>query len=124
MKKTIIIFGLALVAFTNVSNASNIKLLKHKEAVVFYVNSPLCSAIVKGDLNAVKVLIEYGSNVNELSNDFTPLMLAARYNRTDIVAILLKNGADISVKNEKGFTAIKYAELSNATESLNLLKKS
>ncbi len=123
MKKTIILFGLALVAFTNVSNASNIKLSKHKEAVVLYVNSPLCSAVVKGDLNAVKVLIEYGSNVNELSNDFTPLMLAARYNRIDIVEILLKNGADINVKNEKGFTAIKYAELSNATASLSLLKK-
>jgi uncharacterized protein len=123
MKKTIIIFSLALVAITNVANASNIFLPKNKEVVAVYANSPLCAAIIKGDVNAVKVLIEYGLDVNEMSNDFTPLMLAARYNRVEIVEILLKNGAKVDIKNERGFTAIKYAELSKANESLELLKK-
>jgi ankyrin repeat protein len=51
----------------------------------------------------------------------TPLMTAARYNKVEIVKILLAQGAKPGIKNEKGFTALKYAQLSNATEVAAIL---
>jgi uncharacterized protein len=122
MKKTIIILGLAVVAFTNVSFAATSQLSVRKE-VVFYKSTPLCQAIVKGDIEAVKKFIEYGADVNETTQGLTPLMLAARYNRTDILKVLLENGARKDIKDERGFDAVKYAELSKASDALTLLKK-
>lgn len=124
MKKTIIIFGLALVAFTNVSFASNVNLSKKKSIeIITRDQTPLCAAIVKGDIETVKKFIEYGANVNETTDGVTPLMLAARYNKVEIVKLLLEKGAKVGEKDERGYTAIMYAEMSKATDTLELLKK-
>lgn len=85
--------------------------------------SPFCMAVVKGDLETVKKLIELGSDVNEKSEGMTPLMYAARYNRLGIIKILVENGAKMGVKSTRGFTAMKYAKISNATEAVALLKE-
>jgi len=50
------------------------------------------------------------------------LMYAARYNKVEIVKLLLANGAKSNVKDDKGFTALKHAELSNASETVEILK--
>jgi uncharacterized protein len=122
MKKTIIILGLALVAFTNVSFASNGNETKFKVESVTFNGTPLCMAIMKGDTETVKKFIEYGADVNELSNGLTPLMLAARFNKVEIISLLISKGADVKAKDEKGFTALKYAEFSKATEAVSILK--
>ena len=49
-------------------------------------------------------------------------MLAARYNKVEIIKVLLDKGAKLDAKDERGFTALKYAELSNANEAIALLK--
>lgn len=121
MKKSIIILGLALGAFANQSFASNGQLFKQSE-VVYFMNSPLCNAIIKGDIDAVKKFIEYGADVNQSSNGVTPLMIAARYNRVEIIDVLLKNGADKKSRDERGYTALKYAEMSKANEAMIVLK--
>ncbi len=124
MKKTIIIFGLALVAFANSSFATNVNLSnKNNSTIVFNKQTPLCAAIVKGDIETVKKFIEYGADVNEASDGITPLMLAARFNKVEIVKLLLEKGAKVGTKDERGFTALKYAEMSKATDTLELLKK-
>ncbi len=123
MKKTIIILGLALVSFANVSFASNVSSINNLE-LVGYGKSPLTVAVVKGDLEIVKKFIEYGVDVNESSDGVTPLMLAARYNKVEIMKFLLENGANVDAKDNHGFNALKYAELSNAKETLEILKKS
>ena len=123
MKKTIIILGLALVAFTNVSFASNGNKTKFKVESVTINATPLCVAIMKGDTETVKKFIEYGVDINETSNGLTPLMFAARYNKAEIISLLISKGADVKTKDEKGFTALKYAELSNANEAILVLKK-
>lgn len=122
MKKSIIL-GLALVAFANVSFASNSNLLNSTENVVFMKPSPLCVAIVKGDFETVKKFIEYGYNVNEVFDDMTPLMFAARYNKVEIIQYLLDKGAEKFKKNEKGYSALNYAEMSKAIDAVALLKK-
>ena len=126
MKKSIVYLGVALVALTNVTWASNSNFsTRSTNAIsVYYGTTALGVAISKGDIEVVKKFIEYGSDVNEKSNGMTPLMLAARYNKVEIIKILLSNGANLNAKDEKGFTALKYAELSHANEAVQLLKQS
>jgi len=124
MKNSIVYLGIALVAFTNVSLASNLSINKDKSIITeHYDATPLNVAISKGDIQIVLKFIEYGANVNEKAeDDMTPLMTAARYNKVEIIKILLAQGAKPGIKNEKGFNALKYAQLSNATEAVALLK--
>jgi ankyrin repeat protein len=118
MKKTIIYLGLALVAFSNVTVANTVDTASKFELVSSAkTNTPLGLAICKGDVAAVKKFLEYGASVNEISNGMTPLMIAARYNNVEIIKLLIEKGADVKVKDEKGITALKYAEASNAKEA-------
>lgn len=123
MKKSVIYLGVALVAFANVSMASNqTSFVQPQMEIVNSFSTPLNVAVGKGDLEFIKKLIEYGADVNEISEDLSPLMIAARYNKVEIIRVLLKNGANASARNEKGFTALKYAQLSNATDAIAILK--
>jgi ankyrin repeat protein len=126
MKKSIVYLGVALVAFANVSFASNLKSFSNNKSIVeFYDDStPLSIAISKGDIEVVKKFIEYGADVNEKSNGMSPLMIAARYNKVEIIKVLISKGAHRNDKDENGYTALKYAELSNATEAIQILKQS
>lgn len=125
MKKSIICLGVALITATNVSLASNVSSLPNVLHKVQFdeTMSPLSIAIWKGDVLVVKKMIEYGSDVNQKSNGLTPLMFAARYNRVEIIKLLLSKGARLNEKDVNGMTALKYAELSNAKESVALLKE-
>ena len=124
MKKTIVYLGVALVAFSNLSLASNVNSLSNDKITVSVYDgvSPLCIAISKGDLDGIKKLVEYGTDVNEKSNGMTPLMFAARYNKVEILKFLVSKGAKINEKDSKGFTALKYAEQSNAFDAVQYLK--
>ena len=123
MKKSIVYLGIALVAFTNVSLASNTSFGEIKKIKTeYYGASPMNIAISKGDIKMVIKFLEYGTDVNKITeDDMTPLMTAARYNKAEIMKILLGQGARPGAKNSKGFTALKYAQLSNATEAVAIL---
>lgn len=125
MKKSIVYLGVALIAFTNVSLASNSNSLNAFKSIttVYDVTTPLSIAISKGDIESVRKFIEYGVDVNEKSNGMSPLMVAARYNKVEIIKILISKGARVNAKDENGFTALKYAELSNASEAVLFLKE-
>jgi len=122
MKKSIVYIGIALLAFGNVAIAST---EKGTEKLVITTNksvTPLCQAITKGDYETVKKLVEFGTDLNDTSNGMTPLMFAARYNKVEIIKLLLENGANLNTKDSRGFTALKHAELSNAKESVEVIK--
>lgn len=124
MKKSIIISGMALLAFSTISTASTFfpKSSHQKEINFFQSTTPLCVAISKGEIAIVKKFVEYGADVNERSNGMTPLMIAARYNKVEIIKFLLEHGANLNAKDDKGFTALKHAELSSAKEAILILK--
>ncbi|WP_298154276.1 ankyrin repeat domain-containing protein [Flavobacterium sp.] len=122
MKKSIIYLGIAVLSLTNVAIAAENTVVKPKPELAGYTGSPLCLAIAKGDIEVVKKFIEYGASVNETSNGMTPLMFAARYNQVAIMKLLVENGADVKAKDTKGFTAMKHAENSKATEAIEYLK--
>ena len=126
MKKTIIYLGITLMAFSSLSFASNTNFIgNQKTLIIFNVSpTPLVVAISKGEIETVKKLIEYGTNVNKKFNGMTPLMYAARYNKVEIIKYLLVKGADLNIKDSQGFTALKHAELSNAYEAITFLTSS
>src|SRR5690606_20528228 len=122
MKKSLICLGIAIMTFGNVAIAGTA--VGHYETAEMFIargGTPLCTAISKGDVDVVRKFIEYGANVNEKSNGMTPLMVAARYNNVEIIQLLLDNGADLYARNENKFTALKFAELSNASEAITYL---
>ncbi|WP_103071688.1 ankyrin repeat domain-containing protein [Aquimarina sediminis] len=100
-----------------VKNLKNYKVVKTEIVNV----SPFCISIAKGDYEMVKKMVELGTEINKISEGMTPLMYAARYNRVEIIKLLIANGAKINMKNSKGYNAIKYAELSGAKEAKALL---
>jgi ankyrin repeat protein len=122
MKKSIIYLGLALVVFTNVAQASEYKSFNNDTYISYDVN-PLNVAICKGDIETVKKLIENGANVNKFSGGLTPLMTAARYNKVEIIQLLISKGANPYTTADNGYTALKFAEVSKAVDAVAILKK-
>ncbi len=112
MKKSIMFLGLAL--------ALSVNALATNSGVVKYYD-PLCIAISKNDIQTAKKIIEYGADVNESYKGMTPLMYAARYNNLELFKMLLQKGADLSVKDSRGNTAISYAQMSKATDIIEFL---
>ncbi|MBJ7879106.1 ankyrin repeat domain-containing protein [Gelidibacter salicanalis] len=124
MKKTIIISAIALGFAFNTSNAATFiedvpfsTVVKKSKVEV----SPFCMAIVKGDIETVKKLIQLGADVNAKSNGMTPAMYAAKYNKTEILEVLVKEGADLKKKSQKGLTAMDYAKQSKAIDAMAYL---
>ena len=85
--------------------------------------SAICKLIQMGNIEGVKNLIDNGTNINQKSCGMTPLMYAARQNKTEIVELLIAHGAKLKTKSDKGFTALQYAEQSKAIESYNVIAK-
>ncbi|MHA7059929.1 ankyrin repeat domain-containing protein [Aquimarina sp. M1] len=124
MKKTIVT-ALMILFITSVGFASseveNNQNNNHELALS--KADPFIMAIIKGDFDAVVKMIEEGANVNLRSEGKTPLMYAARYNRVDIIRLLVGKGAYVQAKDKNGNTAMKFAQLSNAKEAAAVLEE-
>lgn len=69
-----------------------------------------------GSVEMVRLLLEHHAYIDaESPNRTTPLMMAARYGHPDLVPLLLEEGADASLKNQKGLTAIDFAREAGRT---------
>ena len=124
MKKTIIISVFALCASLGIAYAkSNPLIIKNpKIEAVIKVNS-FCVSIAKGDVETVKKLLELGEDVNQKSDGMTPVMYAAKYNRTQILLLLIEKGADLKTKSTKKMTALEYAKLHGAQDAYEIIEK-
>lgn len=57
-------------------------------------------------LDTIKELIKYGAYLNSPGFEYeTPLYTAIKYNKNNVAALLLQNGADIKCKNIYGNSA-------------------
>ena len=81
------------------------------------------TAIVAGNIEAVKQLIASGTDVNEIEpgSGSTPLMTAALLDRVEIAKLLLDAGASIDSKNYDGSTALHTAAFFCRTDMVKLL---
>ncbi|WP_299889069.1 ankyrin repeat domain-containing protein [uncultured Lacinutrix sp.] len=124
MKKTIIISAIALsFSVANVNADTSISDYNNYGIESVYEVNSFCTAIAKGDIETVKKLIKLGENLERRSKGMTPIMYAAKYNRVEILKLLIDKGADIKAKSSKGKTALSYAKASNANEAYNIIKK-
>ena len=122
MKKTAVILFIALSTYLGQAMSNFNATIENVTTENMVVVSPFCAAIVQGDIEMVEKLIALGEDINQKSNGKTPLQYAARYNRVEIAKLLLENGAKLNARCDKGFTALKYAEMSKATDVAQLLK--
>jgi len=78
----------------------------------------LITAVNKKNIDAVKILLEYGADVNWKDGfNSTALMYAASNGSLDIVKLLVQNGADTNHADDQGNTAISAAK-SNKHEAI------
>jgi ankyrin repeat protein len=130
MKKSIFTFALALVLTSGIATASeahpslsNSSEYPVEKLAALNLNS-LCKAIIAGNYDMVTQLIQMGEDINQKSLGKTPAMYAARYNKADILSLLIEKGADLSVKSDQEKqTAEEFAVNSNAKETIEVLKK-
>jgi ankyrin repeat protein len=70
----------------------------------------------------VRLLLEHHAYIDaESPNGTTPLMMAAHYGSPKAVKILLEEGADPLIRNQRGMTAIDFAQRANRAESADII---
>jgi ankyrin repeat protein len=74
--------------------------------------APIHYAATNGHLQIVQFLMAHGARVNAFSpSETTPLMMSIGSGNDDLIKYLLDNGADLSLRNHEGYTAIDIAQL-------------
>ena len=70
-------------------------------------NTLLMAVSEKNDIDAFKIILAAGADVNEIGNqEYNSLMLAAKNGHTEIVQTLLEYDIDVNAKNLHGNTAL------------------
>lgn len=84
--------------------------------------TPLHYAATHGHLDVMNLLLEENAYIDAASpNGSTPLMMAARYGTPDAVKLLLEAGADPSLKNNLGLSALDFANQANRLDSAQII---
>lgn len=73
-------------------------------------------------LAVVKLLLENSAYIDAASpNGSTPLMMAAMYGNTATLKLLLDEGADPTLKNQLGLTAVDFAQRADRKEMVEII---
>lgn len=132
------VFGSTLLMLTikNQQYKSFEILLKNKANTRIHDTYEGSSALIEAciskhyDVKFAKLLLEYGANVNDVQIDIdkegktrTPLMLASKTGKTDLVELLIKKGADLNYQNKSKQSALSESIMVNEYEIVFLLLK-
>ena len=72
----------------------------------------------------IQLLLENHAYIDASSpNGTTPLMMAVRYGTADAAKLLIAEGADPSIKNEKGLTAIEFAQQADRNDMVQAVNE-
>ncbi len=93
-------------------------------------NKRLLEAAGINDTDTVIALLSKGADMNAMAETecmgintrLTPLINASRMGCKDVVEVLLNSGADVSVKNSDGRTALVLAKIYDHIEIVELLR--
>ncbi|MDR3451355.1 MAG: ankyrin repeat domain-containing protein [Rhodoferax sp.] len=84
--------------------------------------APLHYAATGGHLEIMSLLLDNSAYIDAASpNGTTPLMMAASYGTPAAVKLLLDEGADPTLKNQKGLNAINFAQRANRQDVADLI---
>jgi ankyrin repeat protein len=79
-------------------------------------------AATGGHTEIVQLLLDHYAYIDaESPNGSTPLMMAAMYSDGNTVRILLERGADASIKNQLGLTALDFAQRAKRPDAVEVL---
>ncbi len=85
-------------------------------------SDPMMIAAYYGDTLMIKILLNYGADVNSKDDEgFTPLMISAQNNFLDAVKYLAENGANLNDVNNLQHTALAIAVINNNFEITDYL---
>ena len=105
---------LILFACNYAENPEIIDLLINHGATLDLNNALLLASSNENGSRIIEYLIKKGANVN-YKQHWTPLMMAARWNRNpDVVEVLLNNGANVNDQESGGMTATHLAAYGNS----------
>ena len=123
MRKIILTIALAFGAYTTTVNATELPANENAAFLNYEDVTTFCKLIKEGNYEAVEAMINSGEDINKKSTGLTPLMFAARYNRAKIAKLLIEKGAKLKAKSNRGLTALKWAELAKANETMKVIEK-
>ena len=84
--------------------------------------TPLHYAATAGNVPLINLLLEHDAYIDASSpNESTPLMMAALYGTPAAVKTLLEAGADPTIVNGAGFTALEFAQGGKKPESAYII---
>jgi ankyrin repeat protein len=97
--------------------------------------TPLFNAVTSNRIDAVRFLLDKGANPNAVTiaaigtvkhgplafGKATPLMLAAPYASSELIASLLKAGADVNARDVRGMTSLMLA-VASETQDVDVVK--
>jgi ankyrin repeat protein len=85
--------------------------------------TPLHYAASGGHVPVIAHLLEHGAYIDaESPNGTTPLMMAAMYGSPESVKSLIQAGADPTLKNQQGLSALDFAVRARRTNSIELMQ--
>ncbi|MDD5030296.1 MAG: ankyrin repeat domain-containing protein [Rhodoferax sp.] len=84
--------------------------------------APLHYAATNAHLDVMQLLLEHNAYIDAASpNGTTPLMMAAQYGSASAVKLLLEAGADPTLKNILGLSALDFAKRGDRADSADIL---
>lgn len=84
--------------------------------------TPLHYAATNSHIDVIRLLLDNFAYIDAASpNGTTPLMMAAMYGNSSAVKLLLEAGADPTIKNALGLTAIDFAQQVKRAESADII---
>ena len=63
----------------------------------------------RGETTAIQRAIDQGADLNEVDDDWFPLMMAVAVNQTAVVELLLRNGALVDMTDRNGLSSLALA---------------
>jgi hypothetical protein len=85
------------------------------------LSDEMSKSIATGNITKVEKLINNGIDINNFTNSTPYLHIAAYYNQSDIVNLLIKKGVNINLTDSKGNTALQYACAKKNIDIINIL---
>lgn len=85
----------------------------------------LHAAVAAGNMALVRQYLVQGVDIDAVAvqDGFTPLIVAARHGRVDIMRLLLEEGAAYDKKDAKGLTADSYANMYNQIDVMDFMHR-
>ncbi len=98
-----LVFGACDKSSTNEQNSKIAKYEKEAEEYRMHDYSPLHMAAYRGDVEACKIIIDSGEDV-DVQGAFgkTPLVLAVKAEKVEAVKYLIDEGADVNIRGQGG----------------------